>query len=175
MPSQDWLTYIGAIGGLVGVLSGIGGLVLAILAFRRTGQLKALDLRLELRACERLLHSDADDIVHLLESVKASHSALCAAQGSYHSGAMQHWLAEWAIDLASAKSLVEQVVALGTVGSAMSQAELEVRLNAVQDLQHQLAKLAGKYNSNLAKDDAGRVQLQADHRVAMQARIEGKL
>lgn len=175
MLSQVWLAYIGAIGGLIGALTGIGGLVLAILAFRRTGQIKALDLRLELRSCERLLRSDANDIVHLMEGAKTSHTRLGAAQGTYHSGATQHWLAEWATDLASANSLVAQVTALGTTGNTASQRELETRLNAVQDLQHQLTKLVRKYQDELAKDDVGREQLQADRRVLMQARIEGKL
>ena len=175
MASQDWLTFISVIGGAVGALTGIGGLVLAILAFRRTGQLKSLDLRLELRSCERALRSDASDIVQLLENAKASHTRLGAAQHNYHSGAMQHWLTEWGTDLARAKSLSQQVAALGTAGKALSQAGLEARLNEVQNLQHELAKLSGKYSGLLAKDDVGRAQLHADQRVVMQARIEGKL
>lgn len=174
MTNQVWLSYIGAIGGLIGALTGIGGLVLGILAFRRTGQLKALDLRLELRRCERILKSDAGDIAKLLESAKASHTRLGAAQGSYHSGAMQHWLTEWDTDLANAKSLTEQVIALDTSSYTTSQRDLEARLCAVQDLQHKLTKLADKYNGSLTKDDDARVQLRADHRVAMQARMEGK-
>ena len=88
---------------------------------------------------------------------------------------MQHWLAEWDTDLANAKLLREQVIALGTASNSMSQGDLEIRLNAVQDLQHKLGKLAGKYNGSLIKDDEGRVQLRADQRAAMQARMEGKL
>lgn len=175
MASHDWATYIGVIGGVVGTLTGVGGFVLGILAFRRTGQIKALDLRLELRRCERSLRSEAGGIVQLLESAKASHTRLGAAQGNYQSGAMQHWLTEWGTDLASAESLAQQVAALGTVNNAMSQAELEASLNAVQNLQHELAKLSAKYTGSLGKDDIGRAQLHADQRAVMQARIEGKL
>lgn len=175
MANQEWVTNIGAVGGIVGAITGIGGLVLAVLAFRRTGQLKALDLRLELRRCERSLRSDANDIIQLLESARASHTRLGAAQGNFHSGAMQQWLAEWDTDLVSGKSLMEHVAVLGAPDEGISQAELETRLNTVQDLQLQLAKLSGKYRDVLSKDDASRIQLQADHRAAMQARIEGKL
>ena len=174
MAGQVWLNYAGAIGGFIGSVTGIGGLVLGILAFRRTGQLKALDLRLELRRCERVLRSDADGIVKLLESAKASHSRLSAAQGCYHSGAMQHWLAEWEADLANAKALLEQVNALGETGKPLLQDHLEGRLNAVQDLQHWLDKLACKYTDSLTEDNEGRVQLRADQRAATQARMEGK-
>ena len=175
MTGEVWLSYAGSIGGLIGALTGIGGVILGALAFRRTGQLKALDLRLELRRCERMLTSEDADIVELLESAKKSHTRLGAAQGGYRSGAMQHWLAEWDTDLANAKLLREQVIALGTASNSMSQGDLEIRLNAVQDLQHKLGKLAGKYNGSLIKDDEGRVQLRADQRAAMQARMEGKL
>ena len=121
-----------------------------------------------------MLRSDASGICDLLEDAKASHTKLGAAHGSYHSGAMEHWLAEWDTDRSSASALVEQVVDLGEPGEAMSQGDLEARLNAVQDLQHQLANLAGKYKDSLAKDDEGRAQLRADHRVVMQARMEEK-
>ncbi|MGH9694628.1 MAG: hypothetical protein ACRD5Z_10825 [Bryobacteraceae bacterium] len=175
MANHDWSTYVGVIGGVVGMLAGVGGFVLGILAFRRTGQLKALDLRLELRRCERSLRSDAGGIVQLLEGSKASHTRLGAAQGNYRSGAMQHWLVEWGTDLASAESLVQQVATLGTFNDAMSQAELEASLNAVQNLQHELAKLSAKYSGSLDKDDVGRAQLHVDQRAIMQARIERKL
>ena len=175
MTGEVWLSFAGAIGGLIGALTGIGGVILGALAFRRTGQLKALDLRLELRRCERMLTSEVADIVELLERAKKSHTRLGAAQGSYRSGAMQHWLAEWDTDLANAKLLREQVIALGTASNSMSQGDLEMRLNAVHDLQHKLAKLAGKYNGSLIKDDESRVQLRADQRAAMPARMEGKL
>lgn len=174
MTDQVWLRYAGAISGFVGALTGIGGVILGILAFRRTGQLKTLDLRLQLRRCELILMSDVAGIFEIMESAKKSHMSLGAAQGGYHSGAMQHWLAERDADLAIAKSLREQVVALGTASNTMSQGDLETRLNAVKDLQHKLAKFAGKYNDSLAEDNEGRVQLRADQRVAMRARMEGK-
>ena len=175
MANHDWPTYIGVLGGVVGTLTGVGGFVVAILAFRRTGQLKALDLRLELRRCERSLRSEAGGIVQLLELAKASHTGLGAAQGNFRSGAMQHWLTEWAEDLASANTIMQKVAALRTADGATSQTKLEASLNEVKNLQHELAKISSKYSYSLSKDDVGRAQLHADQRVVTQARIEGKL
>ena len=175
MSEQSWLAYTGAIAGIIGAVTGIAGAVLAFMAFRRTGQLKSLDLRLELRRSESTLHSDIHGLVPLLESAKASRTRLSAAQGAYHSGATKHWLAQWDTDLADANSLVEGASVLDIDCSAFSQAELEARLVTVHKLQRQVVQLAGKYQGSLAADDVGREQLRADQRVITQARLEGKI
>ena len=72
MSDQNWLAYTGAIAGIIGAITGVAGAFLALLAFRRTGQLKALDLRLELRRTESTLQSDIHDLVSLLQNAKAS-------------------------------------------------------------------------------------------------------
>ncbi|MBE7526372.1 MAG: hypothetical protein HS120_01615 [Burkholderiales bacterium] len=175
MSEQSWFAYIGATAGIVGAVTGIAGAVVAILAFRRTGEIKALDLRLELRRTESTLQSDIQDLLPLLEHAKASRTRLAAAQGGYHSGATAHWLYEWDTDLAEANQLVAGASTLDVDCSVFSQAELEARLVTVHKLQRQVAQLSGKYQSSLAADDSGREQLRADQRVITQARLDGKL
>ena len=175
MSDQNWLAYTGAIAGIIGAITGVAGAFLALLAFRRTGQLKALDLRLELRRTESTLQSDIHDLVSLLQNAKASRTRLAAAQGNYHSGATTHWLSQWDTDFAAANSLVEGASVLDIDCSAFSQAELEARLITIHKLQRQVAQLAGKYQSSLAADDTGRAQLREDQRAITQARLEGKI
>jgi hypothetical protein len=165
MSEQSWLAYTGAIAGIIGAVTGIAGAALAFLAFRRTGQLKALDLRLELRRTESTLQSDIHDLVPLLEIAKASRTRLAVAQGSCNSGATKHWISQWDTDLAGANYLVEGASVLDIDCSKFSQAKLEARLITVHKLQCQVAQLAGKYKSSLLADDAGREQLRADQRV----------
>ncbi len=174
MSGQSWLAYTGAIAGIVGAITGVAGAILAALALHRTSQLKALDLRLELRRTESTLQSDIHDLIPLMESAKTSRTRLAAAQLCYHSGATTHWLSEWDLDLTGAKLLVEGASDLDVDCSKFSQAELEARLVTVHKLQHQVAKIYGKYKNSLAADDAGREQLRADQRVITQARLEGK-
>ncbi|HEU0277133.1 MAG TPA: hypothetical protein VFQ95_04870 [Rhodanobacteraceae bacterium] len=147
MANQVWLAYIGAIGGLVGALAGIGGLVLAILAFRRTGQLKALDMRLELRRCYRLLRSDAEGIAAFLKGAKGQYLQALANMGNYQSSAKQQWLTEWGADFVHAEAFAKQVASFEMRAQSNSQAQLEAQLNAVQDLQHQLGAIASKYGA----------------------------
>jgi hypothetical protein len=175
MSEQSWLAYIGAIAGIIGAITGVAGAVVAILAFRRTGEIKALDLRLEVRRAESTLQSDIHDLAPLLERAKTSRTRLAAAQGSCRSGATAHWLPQWDADLAEANQLIAGASALDIDCSAFSQAELEARLVIVHKLQRQVAQLSGKYHSSLAANDAGRAQLRADQRVITQARLDGKL
>jgi hypothetical protein len=174
MSEQNWLVYLGAIAGVIGAITGIAGVVLAFFALRRTGQLKALDLRLELRRTEATLQSEILSLIPLLERAKTSRTHLAAAQGSYHSGAIKHWLSEWGTDLVEASSLAEGASLLDADCTAFSQAQLEARLITIHKLQGQVSRLSGKYRDSLAVDDAGRAQLRADQRVATQARLEGK-
>ena len=90
MSGQSWLAYTGAIAGIVGAITGVAGAILAALALHRTSQLKALDLRLELRRTESTLQSDIHDLIPLMESAKTSRTRLAAAQLCYHSGATTH-------------------------------------------------------------------------------------
>lgn len=175
MSEQFWLAYIGAAAGIIGAVTGIAGAVVAILAFRRTGDIKSLDLRLELRRSESTLQSDIQDLVTLLEHAKASRTRLAAAQGTYHSGVTAHWLSQWDADFAEARQLVAGASALDIDCSVFSQPELEARLVIVHKLRRQVTQLYDKYQSSLAADDVGREQLRADQRVITQARLDGKL
>ncbi|WP_152984077.1 MULTISPECIES: hypothetical protein [Stenotrophomonas] len=174
MSEQSWLAYIGAIAGIIGAITGIAGAIVAVLAFHRTGELKALDLRLELRRMESTLRSDIQDLIPLLELAKKSRTRLAAAQGNFHSGATTHWLSQWNADLAEANQLAEGASSLDIDCSSFSQAELEARLVTVHKLQCQVVQLSGKYQSSLTADDSGREQLRADQRVITQARLDGK-
>lgn len=145
MPSQDWLAYVNSIGGLVGAVAGIGGLVVSVMAFHRTGQFKAMGLRLELHRGEASVRTLAANIVQIMKGARASYLQACAARG-YGPGSNDHWLAEWSSDMKNAEALVQRVAAQAPAAGKMSRVGLEVRLNAVQDLQHQLSRLAAKYS-----------------------------
>ncbi|MDQ7758172.1 MULTISPECIES: hypothetical protein [Xanthomonas] len=175
MSEQSWLAYAGSIAGMVGGVTGVIGAVVAILAFRRTGEIKALDLRVELRRMESTLRSDIQGLVPLLERAKKSHTRLAAAQGCYRSGAVVHWLSEWDIDFAESNQLVAGASVLDLDCSKFSQKDLETRLVTVYKLQRQVAELSDKYRTCLATDDADRQQLRADQRLITQARLDGKL
>ena len=46
---NEWPPYVGVVTGIVGMITGVTGACLGYLGYRRSGRVKALDLRLELR------------------------------------------------------------------------------------------------------------------------------
>ncbi|MCC5069198.1 hypothetical protein LLE67_15340 [Xanthomonas campestris] len=175
MSEQNWLGYIGAIAGIIGAITGVAGAVFALLAFRRTGQLKSLDLRLELRRTESTLQSDIHDLLPLLERSKASRTRLASAQSMFNSGAIKNWLSQWNKDMALADELVNSSSVLEVDCYTMSQMELESRLVTVHKLQRSVSDITNKYEQFLMEDEAGLQQVHANNRLITQARMDGKI
>jgi len=174
MSETSWLAYTGAVAGIIGAITGIAGAVTGYYALRRTSELKALDLRVDLRRTESTLRVDIQDLVPLLERAKRSRTRLAAAQGRYRSGAISQWLVEWDADLAEANSLVSGSSVLDVDCTDFAEANLELRLLAVHRLRDQVTRLSKKYIDAIAEDDRGRDHLREDQRAFTQARLEGK-
>ncbi|WP_223573884.1 hypothetical protein [Xanthomonas citri] len=175
MSEQSWLAYAGAVAGVIGAITGVAGALLALLAFRRTGQLKSLDMRLELRRTESTLQSDIHDLLPLLERSKTSRTRLASAQSMLNSGATKHWFSQWSADMAIADELVSSSSVLDVDCFLMSQTELESRLVTVYKLQRRVSDLTNKYEQFLIEDEAGREQVQTNNRLITQARMDGKI
>ena len=69
MPS---LAIIGAVTGIIGAITGSAALVLAWISYRRSQQIKALDLRLELRKQVSDVRAAVEELPDLLERSRAS-------------------------------------------------------------------------------------------------------
>jgi hypothetical protein len=160
---SDWLAYIGAIGGLIGSATGIAGAVMGYISYRRSEEIKALDLRLELRKAENTLRTAVAELLPLLDSAKMSRTGVAAASGLHESGAMVQWLGEWDADLAAARSLKAGVPGANADYAALTHADLEAKLIAVHALEIRAAQLRDKYRAALADDDKRREQIRADH------------
>lgn len=154
MAVPDWVSYVSLAGGIVGTISGC-------LAYRRTGQLKALDLRLELRRADSELRSFVLALAARLDYAKRSRERISAATGGAHSGAMQKWLAEFEVDVAS----------LGKMEEALPQPEENYRSDSTEKIEYMLVmrhksmiearSLSVKYEASIAQDDKGRESIRA--------------
>ena len=85
------LALIGAVTGVLGAVTGIAGFVLGVIGYRRSNQIKALDLRLELRKRRADLQLMLDDLAPLLHRAQGSRGAVLAATGLARSGAHEVW------------------------------------------------------------------------------------
>ena len=174
MSEPAWLSYAGIITGTVGAITGIAGATMGYISYRRSGQMKALDLRLELRKAVNDLRSTVQSLLPLLERAKNSHTAVAAAIGHLGSGALQQWISDWEADISAAKLLESEVPGPSTNFENLAHSELETKLVAVHSVQSKVTRLSEKYHTTLAADDKEREQIRADVRIQTQARLGGR-
>jgi hypothetical protein len=169
MADSNLLSYVGAISGTIGAITGIAGAVMGFVSYRRSGQMKALDLRIELRKAVGDLHDSVQSLPSLLERAKASRTAVAAATGQ--AGALQHWQGEFEKDLSTVQRLATEIPDSSATYELLSHSELESRLVSVHQIQSQANRLYEKYRASLASDDKEREQIRADVRSVTQVRL----
>lgn len=156
MAEVDLLTYIGAIGGTVGAVTGVAGAVIAYVSYKKTEQLKVLDLRIELGKLVVGLIHDVDRLPELLERAKKSRHAVSAAMGMLESGATKQWDKQWQADDQSVGSLDEGVEELNSNYSAATTKELEEALIMAHLLQKTANSIKLSYEQYLTEDEKKR-------------------
>lgn len=174
MSEPAWLSYTGAITGVVGAITGIAGAIMGYIGYRRTKELKALDLRLELRKGENELRGLVQDLPAHLEHAQKSRKAVASAIGHLGSGALKKWLADWEADFESANSMVAALPPTSAEYGALDHATLEGKLVAVHAALGNARQLREKYDAMLAADDRERDHIREDVRARTEAKLEGK-
>ena len=164
MVSPATLGIIGALTGIVGAITWTVGSVLGWISYRRSQQIKRLDLRLELRKQVADVRSVIDALPGLLERSQASHIAVLAAMGMAQSGASESWMAAWKSDFQTAKDLAREAPDADETYQHAKHQDLETKLVEVHTLATKVVALRDKYLTELASDDKEREYLRADFR-----------
>ena len=168
MAERAWLSYTGAITGVIGAITGIAGAIMGYISYRRTQDLKALDLRLEVRKSENNLRGLVLGLPAHLEHAKKSRKAVAAAKGLWGSGANQKWIAEWETDTAAAHAMVARLPASSETYATLDHTALEDKLVATHAALRSAQQLHAKYAGYLAADDKDRDHIKEDVRVNTQ-------
>jgi hypothetical protein len=145
---------------LISLSISILSLILAAIALHRSVRVKALDLRLELRKADNALRATVESLPSLLLYAKGSRSAVAAAMGAFKSGAMQIWMNEFESNLAAVKKLEQQLSAVGTDYSDLSDTKLEAKLVEVDALTIKANAIKQTYSASIAQDDRDRERLK---------------
>lgn len=164
MIASEILSYVGATTGVIGTCTGVFGAVMGVIAYRRAGALKSIDLRLELRRLDVDLQRVIEGLPHLLEKAKKSREAINAAKGMFKSGAMQGWQQHWEQDLAAVQDLPQRLPCVDFNFDKATHKSLEHKLIEVHKLRGLADRFANKYEASLAADDGDRDHLRADVR-----------
>lgn len=156
MAEADLLAYLGAIGGIVGAVTGIAGAAIGYISYKKTEQLKILDLRIELGKVVVGLIEDVDELQRLLEHAKKSRHAVAAATGMVRSGATEQWSKQWQADEQSVTTLHAEVEELNTNHAIATPKELEDALIIAHSLHKTAMRIRQSYEQSLANDDRKR-------------------
>ncbi|PLZ01972.1 hypothetical protein CY652_13155 [Burkholderia sp. WAC0059] len=160
--------------GIVGMLTGISGAVMGYIAYRRSNQIKALDMRLALRKDLEEVREAVTTFRELMSSAEGSRRATLAARGLYKSGNMVVWERTLEADRAEVAKIAAAILSEGTDFAALSEAQLETELVAVHKIKTSLSKLVEKYRGELAADDDIRRQIGQQQTAIAAARMGQK-
>lgn len=130
--------------------------------YRRSNQIKALDLRLELRKQRSDLDALVQDLPALLDRSRASRAEVLAAQGRATTGGFEAWKERWNIDRGAALVLTKAKPSSDETLEKASPEELEAKLVTLHELMTKANSLRDTYVAELAADDASRAQIRAD-------------
>ncbi len=158
---------IGAVPGIIGAITGPAGCVIGWISYRRSQQIKALDLRLELRKQVSDVCADIEALPTLLEGARASRSAVSAAMGVLQSGASEIWKAALETDLTTVQALARELPDADETFQHSKPQKLENKLVEVHALAVKVARLRGKYETAFASDDKERDRIRADVRTRL--------
>jgi hypothetical protein len=156
------LGIIGAVTGIVGAITGAVGLLLGWTNYRRLEQIKALDLRLELRKQVSDVRALVEELPDLLERSLVSRSAVLAAMGASRSSASEIWRAGFESDLKVAHTLAAELPAADETHQHSKPENLESKLVEIHALAAKAAGLRDKYVAALASDEKEREHIRAE-------------
>ncbi|WP_426390464.1 hypothetical protein [Variovorax sp. R-27] len=161
MINTEMLSYIGALTGVVGAIAGIAGSIMGYFSLRRTGEIKALELRLELVKAATDVFQKIDSVGDLLARARKSRDAVAAATGMYHSGARQTWQRQFEADYESLNSINESFDELNVDFSSFSLRELERSISELYGLRTFLENIAQRNAQLIAEDDLSREAIRS--------------
>lgn len=162
MPDPHWTSYVGMATGIIGALTGIAGAVMGTLGYRKSNEIKSLDLRLELRKALSDLHMGLSKLEELLPLENQSRQRVAAATGKIGSGAMVIWDRQYEEDQLRLSNLAKEAPGSDIAYDDLKPKELEETLVDMHKLQSQVNHLVDKYNSAFKSDDEERKQIRED-------------
>jgi uncharacterized protein YsxB (DUF464 family) len=162
MSDPNLESYVGMVTGIIGAITGITGAILGYIGYRKTNEIKSIDLRLELRKGISEVEVLLSKTEELLPYANKSRQRVSAALGSFQSGAMVKWSQDYESDLALLRELSNKKPIISNPES-LSQNSLEQEIINFHGLQLQLKELNEKYTAHLQSDEKDRDRLRSEH------------
>jgi len=148
---------VGIVTGIIGAITGPAGCVIGWISYRRSQQIKVLDLRLELRKQVSDARANIEALPALLERARTSRGAVRSAMGrGQQSGDNLIWKTEFENDLKAVQALASEIPDAQEMYQRSKPQKLENKLVEVHTLSAKAAQFRNKYETALASDDKDR-------------------
>jgi hypothetical protein len=147
MAGDTWISYLGAITGVVGTITGIAGTAMGFIGYRQSRMMKSLDLRLQLRKDAVALQAMVGQLPGLMDRGRSSRIAVLAASGLGRSGNAQIYLESWQRDSVAAEQLQSWARSLLDDYRHLAQPGLEMMLVEVHGRILDASSLNAKYTA----------------------------
>lgn len=163
------MSLTGAVGGIIGSVAGLGSAWMAHRASRRSLEMKALDLRLEIRKSLHTLNYGVGKLEDQLVLAFKSRTLIAAAAGTLKSGSMVNWRAQFDADRAELTDLKQALEVLAPDFAHRNARDMEALLAELDGQAHRVKALLGRYRNSVAEDDQLRERARAKVRAAQTA------
>jgi prephenate dehydratase len=172
-PWLFWLgDHIGPIGGVVGMVTGVAGLLVARSAHRRATATARATSKLDARVEHDRATLEAGKLEDLIATALSRYNSVASMRGTLRSGNTERAEREAAADTAEAARLVAEVTAIDASKFGSQNFEkLADCLAAIRQLQTRITALADKCRAAIATADHERDHLLEDLRVETAARL----
>lgn len=163
MADPHWTSYVGMATGIIGAITGASGAIMGFISYRRSNEIKSLDLRLEYRKALNNYSSSITKADELLPYANKSRERVASAIGNLRSGAMQIWKQEYETDTAKFKDLSDNAPSPDENHDNLNTKQLEAKLVEIHKLQNEIDNLIDKYQKTLDADDKTREYIRSKH------------
>ncbi|NLD37823.1 MAG: hypothetical protein GX654_13230 [Desulfatiglans sp.] len=162
MADPHWTSYVGMVTGILGAVTGIAGAILGCMSYKKSNQIKALDLRIELK---RALANTVYDFKKLNDQMtqgNKSRIAVSSAIGAFRSGMMEKWKKEFENDQETSYELSKEIPDENTDYDTLNTKGLETELIKLHRIQRRIQTLTEKYDAAMEWDNEQRKHLRED-------------
>lgn len=137
---------IGTITGVIGALSGISGAILGFIAYRRSNEIKCLDLRVEVKKQINTAFSAYESASRVMQDANATRLGAFIFQNYGRSSARIEWTETMQKDSDSIEALRSKLLAVEKITDNLSMSDLEKRLVEAHRLQEGFKGFEKKYD-----------------------------
>ena len=162
MAEPHWTSYVGMITGIVGSLTGIAGAIMGYVSYRKSSQIKVLDLRIEVKRAVTNTIFAFNKLQEQMEKGNNSRKAVAAAIGMFNSGMMKKWKEELEADRETVNEIGKELPDENENYDNFNAKELETKLIELHGIQKKIQKISEKYSEAMIWDNERRKQHQAD-------------